>query len=142
MNGVNKIILIGRAGNNAELKSMINGQLVTSISLATSESWKDKDTGEKRTITQWHRVIFYRKLAEIAGTYIKKGLLIYVEGSMKYRTYQDSNGIEKSISEVIANEFEILTPKSEEGELTEHETLALKPPSSLTKMAFEDDIPF
>lgn len=108
MASVNKIILLGRLGADVELRYMPNGDAVANIRLATSESWKDKATGEKREITEWHRVVFYRKLAEIVGQYLKKGSEIYVEGRIRTRKWQDKEGQDRYTTEIEANEMQML----------------------------------
>lgn len=101
--GVNKVILIGNLGNDPEQKSMPNGNAVTNISLATSESWKDRQTGEQRERTEWHRVVFFGKLAEIAGQYLRKGSKVYVEGSLRTRKWQDQSGQDRYSTEVVVD---------------------------------------
>ncbi|MFI4847402.1 MAG: single-stranded DNA-binding protein [Candidatus Makana argininalis] len=101
--GVNKVILIGKLGNNPEIKSMINGSTMVNISIATSEVWKDKNTGETKEKTEWHRVVFFGKIADIAGQYLHKGSQVYIEGSLHTRKWQDNNGNDKYITEVIVN---------------------------------------
>ncbi|MFI4853206.1 MAG: single-stranded DNA-binding protein [Candidatus Makana argininalis] len=101
--GINKVILIGKLGNDPEIKSMINGSTMVNISIATSEIWKDKNNGEKREKTEWHRVVFFGKIADIAGEYLHKGSQVYIEGSLHTRKWQDNNGNYKYITEVIVN---------------------------------------
>ena len=97
---VNKAILIGRLGKDPETRYMTNGEAVTNVSLATSENYKDK-SGEKQERTEWHNLVFYRRLTEIAGEYLKKGALIYVEGRIQNRKYQDKEGKDRYISEIV-----------------------------------------
>ncbi|ANF17243.1 hypothetical protein XW81_02505 [Buchnera aphidicola (Schlechtendalia chinensis)] len=99
--GVNKVILIGYVGQDPEIRYMQNGIAVTNITLATSENWKDKNTGEIREKTEWHKIVFFNKLAEIAGEYLKKGSQVYVEGSLQTRKWQDQNGIDRYVTEII-----------------------------------------
>lgn len=106
--GINKVILIGNVGSEPEARYMPNGNAVTTLSIATSETWKDKQTGEKQDRTEWHRVVFYNRLAEIAGEYIKKGSRLYVEGSLRTRKWQDQQGVERYTTEIIANEMQLL----------------------------------
>lgn len=103
--GVNKVILIGRAGKDPEVRYSQGGMAFASISLATSESWKDKQTGEQKEKTEWHNVVFSGKLAEIVGQYVKKGSQIYVEGKLQGRKWQDSNGQDRYTTEVIVDSF-------------------------------------
>ena len=106
--GVNKVIIIGNLGNDPEQKSMPNGDAVTNITVATSESWKDKQTGQQQERTEWHRIIFFKRLAEIAGQYLKKGSKVYIEGSLRTRKWQDQNGIDRYTTEIVANEMQML----------------------------------
>jgi len=101
--GINKVILIGHLGQDPEIRYMPNGNAVANISLATSEIWKDKNTGENKERTEWHRVVIFSKLAEIAREYLKKGSQIYIEGTLQTRKWQDQQGIERYITEVIVN---------------------------------------
>lgn len=101
--GVNKVILVGNLGNDPEIRYMPNGGAVANITLATSESWRDKQTGENKEITEWHRVVIFGKLAEIAGEYLKKGSQIYIEGQLKTRKWQAQDGTEKYTTEVVVN---------------------------------------
>lgn len=110
MASVNKAIIVGRLGKDPETRYMPNGDAVTNITLATSESWKDKN-GEKQEKTEWHRVTFYRKLAEIAGEYLKKGSMVFVEGRLETRKWTDKEGVEKYTTEIIANEMQMLSSR-------------------------------
>ena len=100
---VNKVILIGNLGQDPEVRYMPNGGAVTNITLATSESWRDKQTGEMKEKTEWHRVVIFGKLAEIAGEYLKKGSQVYIEGSLQTRKWQDQSGQERYTTEVVVN---------------------------------------
>ena len=110
--GVNKVILVGNIGKDPETRYMPNGDAVANIRMATTESWKDKATGEKKEITEWHRVVFYRKLAEIVGQYLKKGSAVYVEGRIRTRKWQDKEGQERYTTEIEANEMQMLGGRS------------------------------
>ncbi len=101
--GVNKVILVGNLGQDPEVRYMPNGGAVTNITLATSESWRDKQTGENKEITEWHRVVFFGKLAEVAGEYLRKGSQVYVEGQLRTRKWQDQSGQERYTTEVVVN---------------------------------------
>ena len=90
--GINKVILIGNLGNDPEVKYMPNGEAVANVSVATSDTWKDKNTGEQVERTEWHRVVFFRRLAEIVGEYLKKGSKVYIEGKLQTRKWQDQSG--------------------------------------------------
>jgi single-strand DNA-binding protein len=107
--GVNKVILIGNLGKDPEVRYMPSGGAVANVTLATSESWKDKQSGEKQERTEWHNVVFYNRLAEIAGEYLKKGSKVYVEGSLRTRKWQDKNsGTDRYTTEIIASEMQML----------------------------------
>lgn len=110
MASVNKVILIGNLGKDPEVRYMPNGEAVTNITLATTETWKDKG-GEKQEKTEWHRVTFYRKLAEIAGEYLKKGRPVYVEGRLETRKWTDKAGVERYTTEIIASDMKMLGSK-------------------------------
>ena len=105
MASVNKVILVGNLGADPETRFMPNGDAVANIRLATTESWKDKASGEKKEITEWHRVVFYRKLAEIVGQYLKKGSAVYVEGRIRTRKWQDKEGQERYTTEIVLRQF-------------------------------------
>jgi single-strand DNA-binding protein len=106
--GINKVILIGNLGQDPEVKYMPNGGAVTNVTVATSESWKDKNTGEQKENTEWHRVVFFRRLAEIAGEYLKKGSKVYIEGKLQTRKWQDQQGNDRYTTEIVANEMQML----------------------------------
>ena len=106
--GVNKVILVGNLGGDPEQRSMPSGNAVTNITVATSESWKDKQTGQQQERTEWHRVVFFNRLAEIAGQYLKKGSKVYVEGSLRTRKWQDQNGVDRFTTEIVASEMQML----------------------------------
>ena len=109
--GINKVILIGNVGNDPEMRYMPNGNAVTTLSVATTETWKDKQTGEKQDRTEWHRVVYYNRIAEIAGEYVKKGTKIYIEGSLRTRKWQDQQGQDRYTTEIIGNEMQLLDSK-------------------------------
>lgn len=108
---VNKVILVGRLGKDPETRYMTNGEAVTNATLATSENWKDK-SGEKQEKTEWHNLVFYRRLAEVAGEYLKKGSQVYIEGKIQTRKYQTKEGQERYTTEIIVNEMQMLGGKS------------------------------
>ena len=140
---VNKVIILGNLGDDPITKYMPNGDAVTNITVATTETWKDK-SGEKQEKTEWHRVTFYRKLAEIAGEYLKKGKPVYIEGRLETRKWVDKSGVDRYTTEIIANEMKMLGGKSHEsGQQPTKEQPKQKPASS----GFDDiddglDIPF
>ena len=106
--GVNKVILVGNLGNDPETRFMPSGGAVTNVSIATSESWKDKNTGQPQERTEWHRVVFFNRLAEIAGEYLRKGSKVYIEGSLRTRKWQDQSGQDRYTTEIVANEMQML----------------------------------
>jgi len=106
--GVNKVIIVGNCGQDPETRFMPSGGAVTNLSIATSESWKDKNTGDQQERTEWHRVVFFNRLAEIAGEYIKKGSKLYVEGSLRTRKWQGQDGQDRYTTEIVASEMQML----------------------------------
>ena len=107
--GVNKVILVGNLGNDPETRAFPSGDMVTNITVATSETWKDKQTGQPQERTEWHRVVFHRRLAEIAGEYLHKGSKVYIEGSLKTRKWQDkATGQDRYTTEIVAREMQML----------------------------------
>ncbi len=108
MASLNKVTLIGNLGRDPETRYMPSGDAMTTISIATTENWKDKVTGEKKEMTEWHRISFFGKLAEIAGQYLKKGSSVYVEGSLRTRKYTDKDGIEKYATDIRADSMQML----------------------------------
>jgi single-strand DNA-binding protein len=149
MASVNKVILIGNLGKDPETRYMSNGDAVTNITLATTDTWKDKN-GEKQEKTEWHRVTFYRKLAEIAGEYLKKGRSVYIEGRLETRKWTDKNGVERYTTDIIANDMKMLgnrsgsgsfeSPDHEEDNPTSSRPSPVKSTSGFDDM--DDDIPF
>ena len=131
MASVNKVILVGNLGADPEVRYMSNGEAVANVRLATTESWKDKNSGEKREVTEWHRVVFYRKLAEIVGQYLKKGSSVYIEGRIRTRKWQDKEGQERYTTEIEATEMQMLGGKSESA-------TAPKPGANPQASGFED----
>ncbi len=148
---VNKVILVGRLGKDPETRYMTNGEAVTNVTLATSENWKDKN-GEKQDKTEWHNLVFYRRLAEIAGEYLKKGSQIYVEGKLQTRKWQDKEGKDRYTTEIVVNEMQMLGSKSggssnfEVVEKTAAVSSGGAKPAAASKGGgfdnFDDDIPF
>lgn len=113
--GVNKVILIGNLGNEPETKYLPSGNAVTNITVATSESWKDKQTGQQQERTEWHRVVFFNRLAEIAGEYLHKGSKVYLEGSLRTRKWQDQQGQDRYTTEIVASEMQMLDSRGDGG---------------------------
>lgn len=106
--GINKVILIGNLGQEPDTRYMPSGGAVTNITLATSETWKDKNTGQPQERTEWHRVVFFNRLAEIAGEYLKKGSKVYIEGSLRTRKWQGQDGQDRYTTEIVASEMQML----------------------------------
>lgn len=153
--GVNKVILVGNLGNDPEVRATTTGSRVATISIATSESWMDKNTGQRQEKTEWHRVVFFNRLAEIVEQYLNKGSQVYVEGRLQTRKWQDQNGQDKYTTEVVANEMQMLGGKGGGGDF--QSTAPMDPPAQSTQQApaakqtaaaggpdinFDDDIPF
>lgn len=111
--GINKVILIGNLGTDPEVRYMPQGGAVANLTVATSESWTDKATNERKEQTEWHRVVIYQRLAEIAGEYLRKGSKVYIEGKLKTRKWQDKDGLERYTTEIIANELQMLDGRGE-----------------------------
>src|SRR3990167_2958079 len=116
MASVNKVILIGNLGRDPETRYMPNGEAVANITVATTETWKDKTSGEKQEKTEWHRVTFYRRLAEIVGEYLKKGSQVYIEGRLETRKWQDKEGKDRYTTEIIADRMQMLGSRSGQGD--------------------------
>lgn len=110
--GVNKVILVGNCGQDPETRFMPSGGAVTNLSIATSESWKDKTSGEPQERTEWHRVVFFNRLAEIAGEYVKKGSKLYVEGSLRTRKWQGQDGQDRYTTEIVGSEMQMLDSRN------------------------------
>lgn len=108
MAGVNRVTIVGNLGNDPEIRTMPNGETVANISVATSESWTDKQSGERREIIEWHRIVFFRRQAEVAGKHLRKGSKVYVEGRLRTRKWQDQTGQERYTTEIIADKLEML----------------------------------
>lgn len=111
MSGVNKVILVGRPGKNPEIKNIEGGAKVALFSLATSETWKDKHTGEKKELTEWHNIVLWNGLAETAEKYLHKGEMVYIEGVLRTRSWEDKQGFKRYLTEVIGKSLTLLTPK-------------------------------
>jgi len=150
--GINKVILIGNLGKDPEVKYMSNGEAVANITVATSESWKDKSTGEQVDKTEWHRVVFFRRLAEIAGEYLKKGSKVYIEGKLQTRKWQGQDGQDRYTTEIVANEMQMLDSRGGGGGGGDFGGAATRAPAQQPAQSaptanpgrddFDDDIPF
>ena len=113
--GINKVIIVGNCGNDPETRYTPGGSAITNISVATSDSWKDKQTGQQQERTEWHRIVFFNRLAEIAGEYLRKGSQVYVEGRLQTRKWQDQSGQDRYTTEIVANEMQMLGGRGEGG---------------------------
>jgi single-strand DNA-binding protein len=154
MASVNKVIIVGNLGRDPETRYMPDGAAITNVSVATSFQWTDKASGEKKEETEWHRVVFRAKLAEIAGEYLKKGSQVYVEGRLRTRKWQDKDGQDKYTTEIIADRMQMLgaragsgEPRGEPQRAEERQSAATPSASGVKKPAgkfddLEDDIPF
>ena len=151
MAGINKVILVGNLGAKPEVKYASNGNAISNLSVATSESWTDKSTGQKQERTEWHRVSLFGKLAEIAGQYLDKGSKVYVEGKLQTRKWQDQNGQDRYTTEVVVSGFngtlQMLDRRDDSSSTTPSENVTAKDQAEpsitpVSKDEFEDDIPF
>ena len=151
MASLNKVILIGNLGADPETRYTTSGDAVCNIRLATTDTWRDKASGEQRESTEWHRVVFYRRLAEIAGQYLKKGSQVYIEGRIKTRKWQDKDGQERYTTEVEATEMKMLGRREGQGEPANRDdpfapaaaaggNANRRPPANVADL--DDDIPF
>ena len=137
--GVNKMILVGNLGQDPEVKKTSGGGTITTIGVATSEYWKDKETGEKKEQTEWHRVVFFNRLADVAGEYLKKGSQVYIEGRLQTRKWQDDDGNDRYTTEILANNMQMLGSKGSVGVQGSSDN---SKPSPAPVDDFDDDIPF
>ncbi|WNO60403.1 single-stranded DNA-binding protein [Rheinheimera sp. MMS21-TC3] len=159
--GINKVILIGNLGQDPEVRYMPQGGAVANFTIATSESWTDKATNEKKEQTEWHRIVIYNRLGEIAGEYLRKGSKVYIEGKLKTRKWQDKDGIERYTTEIIAGELQMLDGRQDgqssnsQGQRAQqqrpvqqtggYQSNNQRPPASINNappVDFDDDIPF
>lgn len=149
MAGVNRAIILGNLGQNPEIRTMQNGDLVANISVATSDRWQDKQTNEWKEQTEWHRIVLYRRLAEIAEQYLKKGSKVYVEGRIRTRKWQDKNGQERYITEIQGDSLQMLDSRQE----GQHQTNQSSKPNAYAQAKngtytppppadFDDEMPF
>ncbi len=145
--GVNKVILVGNLGQDPDVRYAPSGSAITNISVATAESWKDKNTGEKQEKTEWHRVVFFNRLAEIAGEYLRKGSQVYIEGRIQTRKWEDKDGNDRYTTEIVANEMQMLGGR-DGGGVDYSQASSNSAPAPAKKQAepvaddFDDDIPF
>lgn len=111
--GINKVIIVGNLGNDPEVRYANNGSAIANLSVATSESWKDKNTGEQQEKTEWHRIVMFNRLGEIAGEYLRKGSKVYIEGKLQTRKWQDQSGQDRYTTEIVANEMQMLDSRGD-----------------------------
>ncbi len=152
--GVNKVILIGNMGKDPDIRYMPSGAAAANCSIATSESWRDKNTGEMQEKTEWHNLVFFGRLAEIVGEYCKKGSKIYVEGRLQTRKWQDKNGNDRYTTEIVANEMQMLDSRGAGGDYSsggqssygggqqQSAPAQQQPAPAMANDDFDDDIPF
>jgi single-strand DNA-binding protein len=136
--GVNKVIIVGNLGKDPEGRYMPNGKAVCNFSVATTDSWKDKQTGDQREQTEWHNVVMYERLAEVATEYLKKGAQVYIEGKLRTRKWQDKEGRDRYTTEINASDMQMLGGRQERPD----EKPATKPAPTPEPTPFNDDIPF
>lgn len=141
MSDLNKVMIIGRLGADPETRYMPNGKAVTNIRVATSEKWKDKQTGDMKERTEWHSVVAYDKLAEIIAEYTRKGSQVYIEGKLQTRKWQDKDGKDRYTTEIIAQQMQMLGGKPQ-GERPARQPERSAPPPADDGGGFDDDIPF
>jgi single-strand DNA-binding protein len=149
--GINKVILVGNLGKDPEIRYTASGAAIANITIATSESWRDKQSGEKQEKTEWHRVVFFSRLAEIVGEYLKKGSQVYVEGRLQTRKWQDKSGQDRYTTEIVANEMQMLGSRGDGGGQAPQNTGFRKPAETTAAPVQapaveedfqDDDIPF
>lgn len=143
MAGINKVILVGRLGKDPDTKYMPSGDAVTNFSIATSETWKDKQSGEKKEKTEWHNIVAFRRLGEICAEYLRKGSQVYIEGKLQTRKWQDKNGNDRYTTEIVANEMQMLGSRSDSYAPAQAPAASKpEPATAMAEDAFDDDIPF
>lgn len=138
MAGVNKVILVGRLGKDPEVRYTPSGAAVANFTMATSEEWKDKNTGEKQERTEWHKVVAWRRLGEVCGEYLHKGSQIYIEGRLQTRAWEDRDGNKRYTTEIVAQNMQMLDAAGKGKAAPEEESFPVEEPGSIP----EDDIPF
>ena len=141
MASINKVILVGNLGRDPEVRYTADNAAITSASIATTDRYKDKNTGEQKEITEWHRVVFFNRLAEIAGEYLKKGSQVYIEGKLRTRKWTDKDGVEKYTTEIIADQMQMLGGRDAEPK-TSGAAHSQRQPQKPADTELADDIPF
>jgi single-strand DNA-binding protein len=142
MAGINKAIIVGRLGRDPELRYTPSGVAVANFSVATSEEWKDKDSGEKRERTEWHRIVAFARLGEICGEYLAKGKQVYIEGRIQTRDWEDQNGVKRYTTEIVANQMQMLGSRDNAGPARQEAPPIPEYPGTPVTGPDEDDIPF
>jgi single-strand DNA-binding protein len=145
MASLNKVQLIGNLGGDPEVRNMSNGDPVCNFTIATTERWKDKNTGERKEATEWHRIVLWRRLAEIAGQYLRKGAPVYIEGQLRTRKWQDKDGRDCYTTEIVASEMKMLGGRPEGGAQSAHheaKSNGYAPSPAAREPEYDDDIPF
>lgn len=150
MASVNKVILVGNLGADPEIRVSPGGEAICNLRIATTETWKDKNTGERREATEWHRVAFFGKLADVAGQYLRKGSQVYIEGRLKTRKYQDQSGQDRYVTEIRGDEMKMLGGRSDAAPAPQREAAPMQEPRRQAPPPqpqggfgdFSDDIPF
>lgn len=147
--GVNKVIIVGNLGADPEVRYMATGAAVANIRVATSENWKDKQSGETQERTEWHKIVMYNRLGEIAGEYLKKGSKVYIEGSLRTNKWQDQSGADRYTTEIIASSMQMLDSRGATPSMSAPSASASKAPASMPEFSpmdggsiSDDDIPF
>ena len=140
--GINKVIVLGNLGADPDARYMPNGNAVTNISVATTDSWKDKESGERMEKTEWHRVVFFGRLAEIASEYLQKGSQVYVEGRLQTRKWEDKEGNDRWTTEIVANEMQMLGERISSPSNSNNVSAQKSSSSEFASDDFDDDIPF
>ena len=140
--GINKVIVLGNLGSDPDARYMPNGNAVTNISVATTRAWKNKESGEKQEETEWHRVVFFGRLAEIVSEYLKKGSQVYVEGRLQTRKWEDKEGNDRWTTEIVANDMQMLGERISSSSNSDNFNAPKRSGSEFASDDFDDDIPF
>ena len=139
--GINKVILVGNLGKDPDMRYTAGGDAVANLSIATSESWNDNQTGEKKEKTEWHRVVFFRRIAEVCGEYLKKGSSVYIEGSLRTRDWEDDKGNKRYTTEIIGREMQMLGGRRSEDNMDQSPQMSSSSPQPEEGL-IDDEIPF
>ena len=139
--GINKVILVGNLGKDPDMRYTAGGDAVANLSIATSESWNDNQTGEKKEKTEWHRVVFFRRIAEVCGEYLKKGSSVYIEGSLRTRDWEDDQGNKRYTTEIIGREMQMLGGRRSEDNMDQSPQMNSSSPQPEEGLS-DDEIPF